>query len=114
MQILTASEAQELREHLEERPDIWIRAQDTDVFVRKQDDEYAVALCMREGQDQFFVLSVKAITWSTDSAQSYVSWLLHKYTTTWAARLRVAQVLGPHVRSTVDVNALTRSVLEAL
>lgn len=110
MRILSASEVEELTEHLTKRPDIWTFH--AGAWIRKQDEDFAVALKLRNGMPGgMYALVQKGLAWSEQAADEYVLWLLENYTA-YKLRMEIVNTLAMALKPTADVHILSRDLAE--
>jgi hypothetical protein len=113
MVILTLPEVADLREHLAERPDLWLRHASREVWFRRTDrDNYALVLCIRASLSDLegmAVLTHKPLLWSAPTAQEYIEWLLTHYTA-FGVRSQIIRVLRTHHVSHSVEHTLSRDL----
>ena len=110
--IITTREADDLREHLTSRPDIW-HAAAPDVFARATPDGYAAVYALRAipGQPRLQGVVILPKAWSYTTCFDYLTWLLQKYTS-YSERMRIEVILAGKLKEPTYSAAVAAEVQE--
>lgn len=112
MLVLTQDESEELVEHFESRPDIWVLH--NGVWVRKLHprigEGVGVALKIAPHiEPGFYALAWKAYAYSPEAAERYVQWVVEKYTAR-PERVKIMGILRVHGMKPERIEAASRDV----